>query len=87
MGEGQGKEVAKAAEEKRWGRGWPALLVAASIFGAAHLNNGDMPNWNYAFLATIAGIFYGRAFRQSGSILAPACVHALVDTVWRAFLR
>ena len=73
--------------EKRWGRGWPALFAAASIFGAAHLNNGDAPNWKYAFMATIAGVFYGRAFRQSGAILAPALVHALVDAVWRAFFR
>jgi membrane protease YdiL (CAAX protease family) len=71
--------------DKRWGRGWPSLLVAAAIFGVAHLNNGDIPNWSYALMATLAGVFYGRAFRQSGFLTAPAVVHALVDAVWHAF--
>jgi membrane protease YdiL (CAAX protease family) len=38
-------------------------------------------------MATIAGIFYGRAFRRTGGLMAPALVHALVDTVWRAVFR
>ncbi|MGH9323228.1 MAG: CPBP family glutamic-type intramembrane protease [Vicinamibacteria bacterium] len=70
-----------------WGKGFHSLLAASLVFGAAHLDNDAAPNFSYALLATIAGIFYGRTFRQSGSLLAPAIVHALVDAVWRAFFR
>lgn len=73
--------------ETWWGKGFGSLLVASVIFGAAHLDNDDAPNFAYALMATIAGIFYGRTFRQSGNLLAPALVHALVDTVWRAVFR
>ncbi|MFQ5742688.1 MAG: type II CAAX prenyl endopeptidase Rce1 family protein [Acidobacteriota bacterium] len=68
--------------QQRLRREWLALALAAVIFGAAHLNNGPFPNWRYFVLASIAGVFYGRAYRSSGGIAASACVHALVDTVW-----
>jgi membrane protease YdiL (CAAX protease family) len=38
-------------------------------------------------MATVAGVFYGLAFRRSGRLPAPAAVHALVDAVWRQFFR
>lgn len=63
------------------------LLCAALIFGAAHLNNGGFPNWRYAILATIAGIFYGRAWMKTGSLLPGAIVHALVDILWHILFR
>lgn len=72
--------------ERWWGKGFRSLLTAAAVFGAAHLDNDVAPNFAYAAMATIAGIFYGRTFRQSGN-LSPALVHALVDTVWRAVFR
>ncbi len=64
-----------------------ALLLTSVLFGVAHLNNGPFPDWRYAVLATIAGIFYGRAYDRTGGLMAPACVHALVDTTWGAFLH
>jgi membrane protease YdiL (CAAX protease family) len=65
--------------------GWVAASV---IFGLAHItNNGVFPNWRYALLATIAGIFYGRTWRKTGSIFPAAIVHALVDTTWRLLFR
>jgi membrane protease YdiL (CAAX protease family) len=73
--------------EQWWGKGWRTLLLASAVFGAAHLDNDQAPNFSYALLATIAGIFYGLTFRRSGNLLAPALVHALVDTVWRAVFR
>lgn len=73
--------------QKTWGRPDRALLATSLIFGLAHLNNGPAPDWRYALLATLAGIFYGRAYRQSGGLLAAATVHAAVDTVWRGFFR
>ena len=49
--------------------GW----VAASIlFGLVHLGfRQQFPNWQFALLATIAGLFYGRAYIQARSIRVP----------------
>jgi hypothetical protein len=69
------------------GKGWTSLLVASIVFGAAHLDNDRPPNFAYALMATIAGVFYGGAFRRTGGLMAPALVHALVDTVWRVVFR
>ena len=66
---------------------WSALIVASIIFGFAHINNGTFPNWRYVLLATIAGIFYGRAWMKTGSIFASCLVHALVDFTWHALFR
>jgi membrane protease YdiL (CAAX protease family) len=73
--------------EQWWGKGWPSLAVAAVVFGAAHLDNGGFPNLRYALLATIAGVFYGRAFRQGGNLVPAALVHTLVDSLWGALFR
>ena len=65
--------------------GW---FAASVIFGLAHItNNGVFPNWRYAILATIAGIFYGRAWRKTNSIFTSAIVHAFVDTIWHLTFR
>jgi hypothetical protein len=65
-----------------------SLVAASIIFGASHLNNGPpIPNYRYFFMATIAGIFYGRAWKTSGSLMASALTHALVDTVWSVVFR
>jgi membrane protease YdiL (CAAX protease family) len=65
--------------------GW---FVASVVFGLAHItNNGVFPNWRYALLATIAGVFYGRAWRNTNSIFTSAIVHALVDTLWHLLFR
>jgi len=59
------------------------LLLAAFIFGCAHLDNGPgpLPNWRYMILATIAGVAYGKVFEKSSSIFASAGLHALVDLI------
>jgi membrane protease YdiL (CAAX protease family) len=65
--------------------GW---FAASAIFGLAHItNNGVFPNWRYALLAAIAGIFYGRTWRKTSSIFTAAIVHALVDTIWHLAFR
>ncbi len=65
--------------------GW---IAASVVFGLAHINNnGVFPNWRYALLAAIAGIFYGRTWRKTGSIFPAAIVHALVDTTWHLLFR
>jgi hypothetical protein len=58
------------------------LLIAAVIFGASHLHHAPVPNWRYAILATLAGVFYGYTYRNRQRISASALTHALVDTAW-----
>ena len=65
----------------RFGAGARTLLVAAFIFGCAHLDNGPqpLPNWRYMILATIAGVAYGWVFRRASTVLSSAALHMLVD--------
>jgi len=58
------------------------LLIASVVFGASHLHHAPVPNWRYAILATIAGIFYGNVYRTRHRLCASALTHALVDTIW-----
>jgi membrane protease YdiL (CAAX protease family) len=64
---------------------WRGQLVASSIFGLFHILHAPFPNWRYVILASIAGWFYGAAYREGGTLFASALLHATVDTVWRAF--
>jgi uncharacterized protein len=73
--------------ERRVGRGW-ALAVTAILFGLSHFNKRAIHfNWRYVLLAAIAGIFYGRAWRQERRVGASAVTHATVDTLWSLWLR
>ena len=73
--------------ERRIGR-LAALLVTACLFGLAHFNKRTaFFNWRYVLLAAIAGLFYGRAWRQDRRIGASAITHSTVDTLWGALLR
>ena len=73
--------------ERRVGRGW-ALAVTAVVFGLSHFNKRAVHfNWRYVVLAAIAGVFYGRAWRQERRVGASAVTHTLVDTVWSMWLR
>ncbi len=60
-----------------------ALLVASVLFGLSHFNKRSIHfNWRYVLLATIAGIFYGRAWRERRRVPASTITHASVDTIW-----
>lgn len=59
-----------------------ALALASVIFGLSHYIHGPTFNWRYVILATIAGVFYGRAWRSDRRLGASAISHTLVDTVW-----
>lgn len=78
--------------ERRLGRRW-ALAMTAVVFGLSHFNKraGHVTtghfNWRYVLLAAIAGVFYGRAWRQQRRVGASAVTHTLVDTVWSMWLR
>lgn len=63
-------------------RGQYGLLLASVIFGLSHLHHAPVPNWRYAILATLAGLFYGNAWRVRKRTSASAFAHAMVDTVW-----
>lgn len=71
----------------RWtGSPGAALLLASLVFGLCHLPFRMFPNWKLALLASIAGVFYGRAYQRAGGIRAPMVSHALVATAWRVLL-
>lgn len=64
---------------------WIALAATAFLFGSVHLWYGRFPNWRFAALAAVAGVFYGLAFRSAKSIRASMVTHALTVTMWRLF--
>jgi len=68
--------------ERRMGRR-AALVLASVVFGLSHFNKRAVHfNWRYVILATIAGIFYGRAWREGRRVPASAITHTFVDWVW-----
>jgi membrane protease YdiL (CAAX protease family) len=62
-----------------------AQAIASVLFGLSHIQHAPFPNWRYVTLATVAGWFYGSAYRRHRSLMASAGVHALVDTLWRTW--
>ena len=68
--------------ERRVGRR-AALAITAVLFGLSHFNKRSAHfNWHYVVLASIAGIFYGRAWREHRRVPASAITHASVDAIW-----
>jgi membrane protease YdiL (CAAX protease family) len=62
------------------------LTVASLLFGLAHLNfRHNFPNWRFAIVGGVSGIFYGLAFLKARSVRAAMVTHALVVTTWRLF--
>jgi uncharacterized protein len=68
--------------ERRVGRRG-ALVIASALFGLSHFNKRSAHfNWRYVLLATIAGIFYGRAWREQRRVPASTITHTFVDWLW-----
>jgi len=68
--------------ERRIGRR-AALVTASVLFGLSHFNKRSAHfNWRYVLMATIAGIFYGRAWREQRRVPASTITHASVDWLW-----
>lgn len=66
-----------------------SLMVASVLFGLSHFNK-PFPiifNWRYVLLGSIAGIFYGRAWRNQHRIAASATTHTMVDVIWSLWFR
>lgn len=72
--------------ESRLGR-IGALLTASLVFGLSHFNHGVVFNWRYVLLASVAGIFYGRAWRSERRVFASIVTHTAVDVVWVLWFR
>lgn len=53
-----------------------ALLLAAAVFGAAHLVTAS-----YGLVAAVMGLYLGWSFDASGTLAVPAVAHALYDAV------
>jgi len=62
--------LALAFKNIEWGN-WLALLIAATLFGLAHLGGG----WSYALLAIIAGLGYGYLYQRTGRIETSILAH------------
>ena len=67
------------------GSEWNGLFATAAIFGSVHLFYNQFPNWRFALLAAVAGVFYGMAFRTGKGIRAAMVTHALTVTTWKTF--
>jgi membrane protease YdiL (CAAX protease family) len=72
--------------EARFGR-TRALFMAAVIFGLSHFNKPLPFNWRYVLLASIAGLFYGRAWLDRHRIFSSAIPHTLVDVIWGLWFK
>ena len=69
------------------GNRWAGLAIASAVFGFCHLWFRGFPNWRMALFATVAGAFWGEAFRAGRGIRASMVTHALVVTTWLKWLN
>jgi membrane protease YdiL (CAAX protease family) len=72
--------------EGSWRSRYGAQAFASVLFGLMHILHG-FPNWPYVLMASIAGWFYGSAWRSTRSLVASGIAHALVDAVWRTWFE
>ncbi len=66
---------------------WAGLAIASVIFGLSHIFHAPYPNWKYVLLATIAGLFYGRAWMKTRSLVPGVLIHAMVDFSWHILFK
>jgi hypothetical protein len=64
-----------------------SLVIASVLFGLSHFNKPLPFNWRYVLLGSIAGLFYGRAWRDRRRIASSATTHTLVDVIWSLWFR
>jgi len=66
---------------------WIGLIGASALFGLAHLGFRDFPNWRFALIAGVTGVFYGLAYTRAGGIRAAMVTHALTVATWKTLFR
>jgi membrane protease YdiL (CAAX protease family) len=76
---------------QQWLSGWTksarvGLVLTSMAFGSVHLWFRDFPNWKFAILAGVAGLFYGWAYEKTGSVRASMVAHAAVNVFWRVLM-
>ena len=65
-----------------------ALITASLLFGSVHLGfHGAFPNWRFALVAAVLGVFCGLAWRGQRRVQASMVTHALAATVFRVFFQ
>lgn len=65
-----------------------ALLVTSLMFGSVHLGfHGVFPNWRFAIVAVVFGLFCGLAWRERRSVQASMVAHAVGATLYRVFFQ
>ena len=65
-----------------------ALLITSLLFGAAHLGWAHLfPNWRFALVAVVFGLFCGLSWRETRSVQASMLTHALGATLYRVFFQ
>lgn len=64
-----------------------ALAISSVVFGLSHFNKPLPFNWRYVLLATIAGVFYARAWGDRRRLLSSGITHATVDVVWGVWFK
>ena len=65
-------------------RSW---IAASVLFGLSHFNKPLPFNWRYVLMGSIAGLFYGRAWRDRHRLAASATTHTMVDVLWSLWFR
>jgi membrane protease YdiL (CAAX protease family) len=66
---------------------WVAIVISSLAFGSVHLWYREFPNWRFAVMASIAGVFYAIAYLRGGSVRASMITHALTVTAWRMLFK
>ncbi len=78
---------------QQWFEKWTAspaagLILASLLFGSAHLAFAHVfPNWRFAIVAAVFGVFCGLAWRQTRTIQSAMVTHALAATLYRVFFQ
>lgn len=66
---------------------WIGIWAASALFGAVHLGFREFPNWKFAIIAAIVGVFYGKTYERGGGIRAAMVTHALTVATWKTLFR
>jgi membrane protease YdiL (CAAX protease family) len=64
-----------------------AVILSSLLFGGVHLWYRHFPNWQWAVVATVLGVFCGIAYAQTGSIRASMVTHSLTIMMWRMIFQ